>query len=74
MNKFTLFLLILSSFVHSNEISFYEVKDSDDKSTEISFLLDKVSFIKSYSLIDPSRIVINVYQSNLKSAVQEKYQ
>jgi len=73
MNKFTLFLLILSSFVHSNEISFYEVKDSDDKSTEISFLLDKVSFIKSYSLIDPSRIVINVYQSNLKSAVQEKY-
>jgi N-acetylmuramoyl-L-alanine amidase len=73
MNKFTLFLLILSSFVHSNEISFYEVKDSDDKSTEISFLLDKVSFIKSYSLIDPSRIVIDVYQSNFKSAVQEKY-
>ena len=73
MNKFTLFLLILSSFVHSNEISFYEVKDSDDQSTEISFLLDKVSFIKSYSLIDPSRIVIDVYQSNLKSAVQEKY-
>ena len=73
MNKFTLFLLILSSFVHSNEISFYEVKDFDDKSTEISFLLDKVSFIKSYSLIDPSRIVIDVYQSNFKSAVQEKY-
>jgi len=73
MNKFTLFLLILSSFVHSNEISFYEVKDSDDQSSEISFLLDKVSFIKSYSLIDPSRIVIDVYQSNLKSAVQEKY-
>ena len=73
MNKFKLFLLILSSFVHSNEISFYEVKDSDDQSTEISFLLDKVSFIKSYSLIDPSRIVIDVYQSNLKSAVQEKY-
>ena len=73
MNKFSLFLLILSSFVHSNEISFYEVKDSDDQSTEISFLLDKVSFIKSYSLTDPSRIVIDVYQSNLKSAVQEKY-
>jgi len=73
MNKFTLFLLILSSFVHSNEISFYEVKDSDDQSTEISFLLDKVSFIKSYSLTDPSRIVIDVYRSNLKSAVQEKY-
>ena len=73
MNKFSLFLLILSSFVHSNEISFYEVKDSDDQSTEISFLLDKVSFIKSYSLINPSRIVIDVYQSDLKSDVQEKY-
>jgi len=73
MNKFSLFLLILSSFVHSNEISFYEVKDSDDQSTEISFLLDKVSFIKSYSLVNPSRIVIDVYQSDLKSNVQEKY-
>ncbi len=73
MNKFSLFLLILSSFVHSNEISFYEVKDSDDQSTEISFLLDKVSFIKSYSLINPSRIVIDVYQSDLKLDVQEKY-
>ena len=73
MNKFSLFLLILSSFVHSNEISFYEVKDSNDQSTEILFLLDKVSFIKSYSLINPSRIVIDVYQSDLKSDVQEKY-
>tara|TARA_E500000331_G_scaffold272012_1_gene263785 strand:- start:60 stop:1313 length:1254 start_codon:yes stop_codon:yes gene_type:complete len=73
MNKFSLFLLALSSLIYSNEISFYEVKDSDDQSTEISFLLDKVSFIKSYSLIDPSRIVIDVYQSDLKSDVQKKY-
>ena len=62
-----------SSLIYSNEISFYEVKDSDDQSTEISFLLDKVSFIKSYSLVDPSRIVIDVYQSDLKSDVQKKY-
>ena len=73
MNKFSLFLLGLSSLIYSNEISFYEVKDSDDQSTEISFLLDKVSFIKSYSLVDPSRIVIDVYQSDLKSDVQKKY-
>ena len=73
MNKFSLFLLALSSLIYSNEISFYEVKDSDDRSTEISFLLDKVSFIKSYSLVDPSRIVIDVYQSDLKSDVQKKY-
>ena len=73
MNKFSLFLLALSSLIYSNEISFYEVKDSDDQSTEISFLLDKVSFIKSYSLVNPSRIVIDVYQSDLKSDVQKKY-
>ena len=73
MNKILSFLLALSSFVFSNEISFYEIKDSDDQSSEISFLLDKVSFIKSYSLVDPSRIVIDVYQSDLKSDVEEKY-
>ena len=56
MNKILSFLLLLSSLVHSNEISFYEIKDSDDQSSEISFLLDKVSFIKSYSLVDPSRL------------------
>ncbi len=73
MNKILSFLLLLSSLVNSNEISFYEIKDSDDQFFEISFLLDKVSFIKSYSLVDPSRIVIDVYQSDLKSGVEEKY-
>ena len=73
MNKLSLFLLMLSSFIYSNEISFYDVKDSDDQSTEISFLLNKVSFIKSYSLINPSRIVIDVYQSDLKKDIQKKY-
>ena len=73
MNKFSLFLLALSSLIYANEISFFEVKDSDNESTEISFLLSKVSFIKSYSLVDPSRIVIDVYQSDLKSDVQKKY-
>ena len=73
MNKFSLFLLVLSSLIYANEISFFEVKNSDNESTEISFLLSKVSFIKSYALVDPSRIVIDVYQSDLKSDVQKKY-
>ena len=64
---------MISSLIYSNEISFYDVKDSDDQSTEISFLLNKVSFIKSYSLINPSRIVIDVYQSDLKKDIQKKY-
>ena len=73
MNKFSLFLLVLSSLIYANEISFFEVKNSDNESTEISFLLSKVSYIKSYALDDPSRIVIDVYQSDLKSDVQKKY-
>ena len=73
MIKFSLFLLALSSLTYANEISFFEVKDSDNESTEISFLLSKVSFIKSYALVDPSRIVIDVYQSDLRSDVQKKY-
>ena len=73
MNKFSLFLLALSSLIYANEISFFEVKNSDNESTEISFLLSKVSFIKSYALVDPSRIVVDVYQSDLKSDVQKKY-
>ena len=73
MNKFSLFLLALSSLIYANEISFFEVKNSDNESTEISFLLSKVSYIKSYALDDPSRIVIDVYQSDLKSDVQKKY-
>ena len=64
---------MLSSLIYSNEISFYDVKDSDDQSTQISFLLNKVSFINAYSLIDPSRIVIDVYQSDLKKDIQKKY-
>ena len=73
MNKLLSFLLLLSSLMHSNEISFFEIKDSDDQSSVISFLLDKVSFVKSYSLVNPSRIVIDVYQSDLKLDVEEKY-
>ena len=73
MNKFSLFLLALSSLIYANEISFFEVKNSENESTEISFLLSKVSYIKSYALDDPSRIVIDVYQSDLKSDVQKKY-
>ena len=73
MNKLSLFLLVFSSIIFPNEISFKEVKKSNNGAIEISFLLDKVSFIKSYSLIDPSRIVVDIYNSDLKSDVQEKY-
>tara|TARA_B100001057_G_scaffold144297_1_gene144128 strand:- start:7711 stop:8964 length:1254 start_codon:yes stop_codon:yes gene_type:complete len=73
MNKFILLFLALSSFAYSNVISFYEVKNIDSESIEISFLLEKVSFIKSYTLADPSRIIIDVHQTDLEKDLEKKY-
>ena len=74
MNK--LFLtcgLVLSFFAKSNEISFKSVDDLTGGSIEINFILEKVSFIKSYSLENPSRIVMDVYDSDLSSVIDEPY-
>ena len=74
MNK--LFLtcgLVLSFFAKSNEISFKSVDDLTGGSIEINFILEKVSFIKSYSLENPSRIVMDVYDSDLSSIIDEPY-
>ena len=73
MNRIFYLCIILSAFVRSNEISFNEVTELDDDTIRISFLLEKVSFLKSYSLIDPSRLVIDVYDSNLDSSIDEVY-
>ena len=74
MNKLFLICgLVLSFFAKSNEISFKSVDDLKGGSIEINFILEKVSFIKSYSLENPSRIVMDVYDSDLLSAIDEPY-
>jgi len=73
MNRIFYLCIILSAFVRSNEISFNEVTKLDDDTIHISFLLEKVSFLKSYSLLEPSRLVIDVYDSELTSAIDEVY-
>ena len=74
MNKLFLICgLVLSFFAKSNEISFKSVDDLKGGSIEINFTLEKVSFIKSYSLENPSRIVMDVYDSDLSSAIDEPY-
>ena len=74
MNKLFLICgLILSFFAKSNEISFKSVDDLTGGSIEINFILEKVSFIKSYSLENPSRIVMDVYDSDLSSIIDEPY-
>ena len=73
MNKLISFFIFFSLFINSNEISFNEIKNLDEESIEVSFLLEKVSLIKSYSLKDPSRIVLDVYESDLKEEIIKKY-
>jgi N-acetylmuramoyl-L-alanine amidase len=74
MNKLFLICgLVLSFFAKSNEISFKSVDDLKGGSIEINFILEKVSFIKSYSLENPSRIVMDVYDSDLSSVIDEPY-
>ena len=74
MNKvFLTCVLVLSFFVRSNEISFNAVNELKDGAIEISFIQEKVSFIKSYSLDNPSRIVMDVYETDLSSVIEESY-
>ena len=73
MNKYLYLCIILSAFIRSNEISFNEVTKLDSDTIQISFILEKVSYLKSYSLIEPSRLVIDVYDSRLNKEISEVY-
>ena len=73
MNKIFIGCLIFSSLLQSNEISFNNVAQSSQNTIEISFILENVAFIKSYSLESPSRIVMDVFDSELKSDIDEVY-
>ena len=73
MNKLFIGCLIFSSLLQSNEISFNQVTEPSQNTIEISFILENVAFIKSYSLESPSRIVMDVFDSELKSDIDEVY-
>ena len=73
MNKLFIGCLIFSSLLQSNEISFIKVTEPSQNTIEISFILENVAFIKSYSLESPSRIVLDVFDSKLKSDIDEIY-
>ena len=65
--------LLFVSFVNSNEVVFNEIVEKDDKSVEISFLLERVSLVKSYSLNNPSRLVLDIYDTELKDEINVSY-
>ena len=73
MSRFSLISLLFVSLIHSNEIVFNEILEMDDKSVEISFLLERVSLIKSYSLNNPSRLVFDIFDSELKEEIDVSY-
>ena len=72
MNKFLL-ILILSLAAQSNELVFKEVKQVSDGSINVLFGLEKVSYINSYTLQNPSRLVFEINQSNVKAPIDEIY-
>ena len=72
MNKFLL-ILILSLAAQSNELVFKEVKQVSDGSINVLFGLEKVSYINSYTLQNPSRLVFEINQSNVKTPIDEIY-
>ena len=72
MNKFIL-ILILSLAAQSNELVFKEIKQVSDGSINVLFGLEKVSYINSYTLQNPSRLVFEINQSNVKAPIDEIY-
>ena len=72
MNKFLL-ILILSVAAQSNELAFKDIKEASDGSINISFGLEKVSYINSYTLENPSRLVFDINQANVKAPINEIY-
>ena len=59
-------ILLFSCFIESNEVVFHEVNEVGNDTVEISFFLNSVSFIKSYSLENPSRIVMDLYDTLIR--------
>ena len=68
INKLLMGLLLISS-IEGNELVLKEIKDVGDNSIRITFKLDKVSYLNSYALNNPSRIVIEVNQSELENII-----
>lgn len=65
--------MILSLAAQSNELVFKDIKQASDGSINVLFGLEKVSYINSYTLQNPSRLVFEINQSNVKAPIDEIY-
>ena len=74
MVKKLIFLFIFaSSLITANELSFNEVVQLENGSYKISFNLDKVAYIKSYSSNDPNKIILDVYDAVIVKNFNKKF-
>ena len=72
MNRLAI-LGFLSLFISGNDVFFDEIQDMGNNEISINFNVDKVSLVRSYSLEDPSRIVMEVNQSSLPAEINVPY-
>ena len=74
MVKKLIFLFIFaSSLVTANELSFNEVVQLENGGYKISFNLDKVAYIKSYSSNDPNKIILDVHDAIIVKNFNKKF-
>jgi N-acetylmuramoyl-L-alanine amidase len=74
MVKKLIFLFIFaSSSITANELSFNEVVQLENGGYKISFNLDKVAYIKSYSSNDPNKIILDVHDAVIVKNFNKKF-
>ena len=74
MVKKLIFLFILASLlITANELSFNEVVQLENGGYKISFNLDKVAYIKSYSSNDPNKIILDVHDAVIVKNFNKKF-
>ena len=62
-------ILIFNYFIYANEITFVGIDEQKDGEINISLILDKVAYINSYSLEDPSRLVLEINDAHSKESI-----
>ena len=76
INKLKFLLGILCIFTlsieASNRVSFTKISELESGNLKIIFNLDKVAFINSYALDDPSRIVIDLKDTALAEPIKSE--
>ena len=55
----------------SNKVAFEKISELESGNLRIVFTLDQVALVNSYALDDPSRIVLDIKNSSLRSSINE---